>query len=289
MTELIAPSWTEYELIDCGNFEKLERFGPYILIRPEPQAMWDRKLSEKEWLSMAHGRYEAKTSTSGDWQQLKKIFTPWKIDFEGDGFSLKFNLRFTSFKHIGIFPEQSANWNYLHKFLKTCGIPQPKVLNLFAYTGGASLAAKKAGADVIHLDSVKQVVNWSRDNMELSGLKDIRWVVEDALKFAIRESRRGNKYHAIIMDPPSYGLGPAGERWKLEDHLNDMMKYVLSLLDPETHCFIVNTYSMNLSSLVLKNLVDNSIRFAKPDYGELCLKSKQDVLLPLGSYFRATK
>src|SRR6185437_14879863 len=130
-------------------------------------------------------------------------------------------------------------------------------------------------------------VNWSRENMELSVLKDIRWVVEDALKLAIRESRRGNKYHAIIMDPPSYGLGPAGERWKLEDHLNDMMKHVLSLLDSQTHCFIINTYSMNLSSLVLKNLVDNNTNFTKPDYGELCLKSKQNVLLPLGSYFRA--
>lgn len=289
MTELIAPSWTEYELIDCGNFEKLERFGPYILIRPEPQAMWDRKLSEKEWIDLAHARYEAKTSNSGDWQQIKKIFTPWKIDFEGEGFSLKFKLNFTAFKHIGIFPEQSANSNYLYKFLKNSGIAQPKVLNLFAYTGGASLAAKKAGADVIHLDSIKQVVNWSRENMELSGLKDIRWVVEDALKFAIRESRRGNKYHAIIMDPPSYGLGPAGERWKLEDHLNDMMKHVLSLLDPDKHCFIINTYSMNLSSLVLKNLVESNIKVKNPDYGELCLKSKQGIVLPLGSYFRFIK
>jgi len=125
---------------------------------------------------------------------------------------------------VGVFPEQAANWNYLYQFLKNCGVEQPKVLNLFAYTGGASLAAKKAGADIIHLDSVKQVVNWSRENMELSGLKDIRWVVEDALKFVLREARRGNKYNAIIMDPPSYGLGPTGERWKLEDDLNEMMK-----------------------------------------------------------------
>jgi 23S rRNA (cytosine1962-C5)-methyltransferase len=287
MNELIAPVWKDYELIDCGNFEKLERFGTYTLIRPEPQALWDRKLTEKEWKSMAHARYVAKTSTAGDWEHYKPIKSPWIIQFNGEGFELKFNLKFTAFKHVGVFPEQAANWNYLFHFLKNCGIEQPKVLNLFAYTGGASLAAKKAGADIIHLDSVKQVVNWSRENMELSNLKDIRWVVEDAMKFALREARRGNKYHAIIMDPPSYGLGPAGERWKLEDNINEMMKAVLSLLDPDKHCFIINTYSLNLSSLILKNLIESNIgKIKDPDYGELCLNSKQGVNLPLGSYFR---
>jgi 23S rRNA (cytosine1962-C5)-methyltransferase len=287
MNELIAPFWNDYELIDCGNFEKLERFGNYTLIRPEPQALWDRKLPEATWLNTAHARYKAKTSTSGEWERFKEIKAPWIVKFEGEGFQLKFYLKFTAFKHVGLFPEQAANWNYLYRFLKSRGIPNPKVLNLFAYTGGASLAAKSAGADTIHLDSVKQVVNWSRENMELSGLKDIRWVVEDAMKFAAREAKRGNKYHAIIMDPPSYGLGPSGERWKLEDHLNEMLKNVIGLLDEKAHCFIINTYSLNLSSLVLKNLVESETgQLLNPDYGELCLESKQKVLLPLGSYFR---
>lgn len=289
MNELIAAAWKDYELIDCGNEEKIERFGAYTLIRPEPQALWDRKLSEKEWIKHAHARYKADTSTSGDWERFKDIRSPWILPFHGIGFDLKFNLKFTAFKHVGVFPEQAANWNYLYHFLKNCGISQPKVLNLFAYTGGASLAAKKAGADIIHLDSVKQVINWSRENMESSGLKDIRWVVEDAMKFAMREAKRGNKYHAIIMDPPSYGLGPAGERWKLEDQLNEMLKYTLSLLSPDVHCFILNTYSLNLSSIILKNIVESNIKAKNPDYGELCLNSKQGVLLPLGSYYRFIK
>lgn len=287
MNELIAPAWKDYELIDCGNFEKLERFGEYILIRPEPQALWDRKLTENEWKKLAHAKYVAKSSTAGDWEGYQKIKSPWIVEFKGEGFLIKFNLKFTAFKHIGVFPEQAANWNYLYNYLKNCGISQPKVLNLFAYTGGASLAAKSAGADIIHLDSVKQVVNWSRENMETSGLRDIRWVVEDAMKFVLREARRGNKYNAIIMDPPSYGLGPAGERWKLEDQLNEMMQHALSLLDENNHCFIINTYSLNLSSLVLKNLVVTNFRkITEPDYGELCQKSSQGIVLPLGSYFR---
>jgi 23S rRNA (cytosine1962-C5)-methyltransferase len=287
---LRAPDWKDYELIDCGNFEKLERFGPYILIRPEPQALWDRKLSEKEWVKMAHARYVARTSTAGEWEKYKDMKTPWKITYQGKKFNISFNLKFTAFKHVGVFPEQSANWEYLNEFLSKCGDPQPKVLNLFAYTGGASLAARKAGADVIHLDSVKQVVNWAHENMELSGLKDIRWVVEDAYKFAQREAKRERTYNAIIMDPPSYGLGPNGERWKLEDQLNEMMKNVLSILDKERHCFIINTYSLNLSALVLKNIIEYHFgKIENEDFGELYLESSQKQMLPLGSYFRFQK
>lgn len=290
MQLLTAPSWTDYELIDCGNFEKFERFGPYTLIRPEPQALWDRKLSEKEWLKMAHAKYVAKSSTSGNWEQFQKMQTPWTIGFKTKEFSIKFLLKFTTFKHVGVFPEQAANWTFLYEFLKQSGIRQPKVLNLFAYTGGASLAAKAAGGDVVHLDSVKQVINWSRENMDLSGLKDIRWIVEDAARFAAREAKRGNHYHAIIMDPPSYGLGPTGERWKLEDHLNELMQNALHILDPEKHCFIINTYSLNLSSLVLKNIVERVQKSpAIHDFGELCIESKQKQLLPLGSYLRLKK
>lgn len=290
MNLLKAPHWKEYELIDCGNFEKMERFGPYTLIRPEPQAIWDRKLSEEVWRSMAHARYVAKTSTSGNWEKYKEIPPQWILPFTHSDFKLKFQLKFTTFKHVGIFPEQAANWTYLHHFLRNCGISSPKVLNLFAYTGGASLAARHAGADIIHLDSVKQVVGWAKENMELSGLHDIRWVVEDAAKFAAREARRGNHYNAIILDPPSYGLGPKGERWKLEENLNELMKNVLPLLDTKVHCLIMNTYSLNLSPLILKNLVKS----IKPDlhnleFGELYVESKQAQELPLGSYIRFQK
>jgi 23S rRNA (cytosine1962-C5)-methyltransferase len=291
---LRALEWNDYELLDCGGFEKLERFGEYILIRPEPQALWDKKLSEKEWMTKAHAKYEARTSTSGDWKKLKPMKAPWIIQWKGKDFNLKFKLNFTAFKHIGIFPEQATNWLYLYDFLRGLRVKPamtaPKVLNLFAYTGGASLAAKAAGADVIHLDSVKQVVGWARENMELSGLKDIRWVVEDALKFVQREARRGNLYRAIIMDPPSYGLGPSGERWKLEDHLNEMLKSALSLLEKDQHCFILNTYSLNLSPLILKNLVLSILpRSENLEIGELYVPSRQKQELPLGSCLRMQK
>jgi 23S rRNA (cytosine1962-C5)-methyltransferase len=281
-----APDWKDYELIDCGGFKKLERFGPYTVIRPEPQAIWDASLSEHDWKKIAHAEYIPGTSTSGEWKKFKPMDNQWEITWHKE-FNLRFHLKFTAFKHLGIFPEQAANWLYLYDFLKKCKVPQPKVLNLFAYTGGASLAAKAAGADVIHLDSVKQVVNWSRDNMELSGLKDIRWVVEDAALFVAREAKRGHKYNAIIMDPPSYGLGPKGERWKLEEHLNDMMKNTLQLLDPGNNCFIINTYSLNLSALILKNIVRSIMPQQKEfELGELYVQSKQNQELPLGSYLR---
>jgi 23S rRNA (cytosine1962-C5)-methyltransferase len=290
MKLLIAPKWEDYELIDCGGFEKLERFGDYTLIRPEPQALWDKKLTDREWQQIAHGKYVAKSSTSGNWDQYKKMSTPWQVGFKSKEFSIRFLLKFTAFKHVGVFPEQAANWTFLHEFLKESGIRQPRVLNLFAYTGGASLAAKAAGADVVHLDSVKQVVGWARENMEVSGLKDIRWIVEDAARFTAREAKRGNRYHAIIMDPPSYGLGPTGERWKLEDQLNELMQNALAILEPDKHCFIINTYSLNLSSLVLKNIVERvQMKPAIHDFGELCIESKQKQLLPLGSYLRLRK
>jgi 23S rRNA (cytosine1962-C5)-methyltransferase len=281
---LKAPDWKDYELLDCGNFEKLERFGRYVLIRPEPQALWDRKLSEQDWLKMAHARYVAKTSTSGEWQRLKNIQSPWNIHY--DRLNLTFHLKFTAFKHVGIFPEQAANWDYIYKFLES-GQSNDKGLNLFAYTGGASLAAKKGGSDIIHLDSVKQVVTWAKENMELSGLNGIRWVVEDAAKFAEREKKREHLYNLLIMDPPSYGLGPNGERWKLEDQLNDLLKNTLSLLNPQRHCFILNTYSLNLSALVLENMIKSIFPVATNiEAGELFTASKSGFNLPLGSFIR---
>ena len=161
----------------------------------------------------------------------------------------------TSFKHLGIFPEQAVNWDYISKNVKQFKTPEPKVLNLFAYTGGASLIAAAAGADTTHVDSIKQVVTWANENQEISGIKNIRWVVEDALKFVKRELKRGKKYNGIILDPPAYGHGPNGEKWKLEDHINEMMHDVVELLDPEEHFLILNTYSLGFSSVIIENLI----------------------------------
>ena len=228
---LLSPkNFSDYELIDCGDFEKLERFGKYITIRPEPQAVWDKILPQKEWEKKAHVKFVPRSSSSGDWKKLKEMPDRWNVQYQ----NLKFRLALTSFKHVGIFPEQAANWDYIAEsiheissgknFTPPSRVGGPRVLNLFAYTGGASLAAKAAGADITHLDSIKQVVSWARENMELSGLTDIRWVVEDALTFVKREVKRGKKYNGIILDPPAYGHGTDGQKWKLEEMINETMK-----------------------------------------------------------------
>ena len=215
--QLLTPKdFHDYELIDCGDFEKLERFGKYITIRPEPQALWDKKLSEREWEKAAYVKFISKNSSSGTWKKLKEMPDRWNIEYavgsKPSSVNLKFRLALTAFKHVGIFPEQAVNWDYIFESVNTMKAETPRVLNLFAYTGAASLAAKAAGADVTHLDSVKQVVTWSRENMELSNLSDIRWVVEDAMTFVKREVKRGKKYNGIILDPPAYGHGTDGEK-----------------------------------------------------------------------------
>jgi 23S rRNA (cytosine1962-C5)-methyltransferase len=284
--QLLTPShFPEYELIDCGDFEKLERFGKYILVRPEPQAVWDKKLSEKEWEKKAHAKFIQRSSSSGDWKKLKEMPDRWVIKSEiGDQKSeITFRLALTAFKHVGIFPEQKVNWDYIAESLQLMNAEKPKVLNLFAYTGGASLAAKAAGADVTHLDSIKQVVTWSRENMELSGLKDIRWVVEDALTFVKREVKRGKKYQGIILDPPAYGHGANGEKWKLEDNINEMMMLVLQLLEEDNSFLILNTYSLGFSSLIIENLLSG---IQNLNTGELYLQSTSGHKLPLGVFGR---
>ncbi len=257
--QLLTPqNFTDYELIDVGHFEKLERFGQYITIRPEPQAVWDKTMNNAEWEKIAHVKFISKSSSSGEWKKLKPMPDQWKISYPVIGnqeTQICFRLGLTSFKHVGIFPEQASNWDYIFDTIKTMQTPQPKVLNLFAYTGGASLAAKAAGADVTHVDSIKQVVTWSKENMDLSNLTNIRWVVEDALKFVKREEKRGNKYNGIILDPPAFGHGPNGEKWKLEDNINEMIKGVLNLLDDKEHFLILNAYSLGFSSLIIENLL----------------------------------
>ncbi len=292
---LLTPThWKDYELLDCGNFEKLERFGSHITIRPEPQALWDKKWSDADWKKKAHVLFTQKSSSSGDWQKLKQVAEQWKIKYsltseiEPSTSEISLRLGLTSFKHVGVFPEQAVNWDYIFNAiqdLKKQGIETPRFLNLFAYTGAASLVAKAAGADVVHVDSIKQVVSWARENMDHSHLTDIRWVVEDALKFVSREAKRGNKYHGIILDPPAFGHGPNGEKWKLEDNINEMMKGVISILDPEKHFMILNAYSLGFSSLIIENMLSD---FAKENLetGELFLKAQSGITLPLGVFGR---
>lgn len=280
--------WQDYELLDCGNFEKLERFGEIVLIRPEPQALWQPVWSAEEWQKMAHGRFEQQGSNSGSWVALRKgLPEHWYLKYNSEQLKLKFRLALTGFKHVGIFPEQADNWEYIAQQVKRLG-QGARVLNLFAYTGGASLAAKQAGADVIHLDSVKQVVSWSRSNMELSGLSDIRWLVEDARKFVQREVKRGRTYHGIMLDPPAYGLGPNGERWKLEEQLGPMMEDVFRLLDPEGHFLVLNAYSLGLSSLIVDNFLAQHYGLGQRESGELYLQARSGVKLPLGVFGRAS-
>jgi 23S rRNA (cytosine1962-C5)-methyltransferase len=285
---LLTPQhFKDYELIDVGHFEKLERFGQYITIRPEPQAVWDKTLSHAEWEKRAHIKFISRSSSSGEWKKLKQMPDQWQIkyDIRNSAAAIHFRLGLTSFKHVGIFPEQASNWDYIFQTIKEMKTPQPRVLNLFAYTGGASLVAKAAGADITHVDSIKQVVTWSKENMQLSNLTDIRWVVEDALKFVKREEKRGNKYNGIILDPPAFGHGPNGEKWKLEENINEMINLVLQLLDEKEHFLILNAYSLGFSSLIIENLLKKKAG-KNLHTGELYLQATEGNKLPLGVFGR---
>lgn len=285
--QLLTPTdFQDYELMDCGDFEKLERFGKYITIRPEPQAVWSKIYSNIEWEKVAHVKFIPRSSSSGDWKKLKQMPDQWEIKYEVKSqkstSEIVFRLGLTSFKHVGIFPEQAVNWDKIYSFLspKT----KAKFLNLFAYTGGASIAARAAGADVTHVDSIRQVVTWANENMQKSNLDNIRWLVDDALKFVKKEQRRGNLYQGIILDPPAFGHGPNGEKWKLEDNIAEMISSVLHILDPKEHLLILNAYSLGFSSLVPENLLKPFAQKHKSqlEIGELFLNAKSGVKLPLG-------
>lgn len=295
MYSLLTPKISSYELIDSGNYEKLERFGEFILARPEPQAVWDKSLSEEDWQKRASaifkktkGKDQLSPEERGDWQNIKKMPEKWFINYEQGKTKLKFKLSLSSFKHVGIFPEQAENWRFIADKLNKLDLKEtPKVLNLFAYTGGASLIAKANGADVTHVDSVKQVISWSRENMEASDLSDIRWVIEDALKFVKREVKRGKKYNGIILDPPAYGRGPDGEKWILEEGLNELIKNCLQLLHEKDFFFILNLYSMGFSAVIAETIIkQNYSNIQNPEMGELVLQDSFQKRLPLGVFYR---
>jgi len=292
MIELLTPTnWKDYELLDCGGFEKLERFGDITMIRPEPQAVWPKVLSQQEWQRLQHIKFKGRSATSGEWLKKNTLISDrWHIEYKNPEAGIKFRLALTSFKHVGIFPEQAVNWDFISAKIKQFKTTSPKVLNLFAYTGGASLTAQAAGADTTHVDSIKQVVTWANENQELSGLSQIRWVVEDALKFVKRELKRGKKYNGIILDPPAYGHGPNGEKWKLEDNITEMMQDVIQLLDPDEHFLILNTYSLGFSSVIVENLIKSVYPQAQNlETGELYLQAASGPKLPLGVFGRFFK
>ena len=251
----LADNWKDYEVIDCSKGEKLERWGDYILVRPDPQVIWDTPRKEKGWHKM-NAHYHRSKKGGGEWEFFD-LPQQWSIHYR----SLTFQLKPFSFKHTGLFPEQAANWDWFSELIKKAGRPV-KVLNLFAYTGGATIAAAAAGASVTHVDASKGMVTWAKENAASSGLADapIRWIVDDCVKFVEREIRRGNHYDAIIMDPPSYGRGPKGEIWKIEESIHPLVKLCAQLLVDRPLFFLINSYTTGLQPAVLSYLIGTELK-----------------------------
>lgn len=283
---LLANEWSDYALIDCANGEKLEKWGNFTLVRPDPQIIWPQKQHKAEW-EKCDAHYHRSKSGGGSWEYNKKLPDVWQIKYK----NLTFNVKPMGFKHTGIFPEQAVNWDFIDEKIKSAN-RDIKVLNLFAYTGGATVAAAKAGASVVHVDAAKGMVLWAKENAVSSGLADapIRYIVDDVIKFVCREIRRGNKYDAIIMDPPTYGRGPNGEVWKFEDELYPLIEKCMSLLSDNPLFMIVNSYTSNVSSTVVKNVLELS---AKAKFGgyvtndEIAIPVKNSgICLPCGAATR---
>ena len=258
----LADQWNDYEVIDCSKGEKLERWGDYLLVRPDPQVIWDTPKKEKGWRKM-NGHYHRSSKGGGEWEffQLPK---EWTIQYSLPiNKKLTFHLKPFSFKHTGLFPEQAANWNWFSQLIADAVSKgrQVKVLNLFAYTGGATLAAAAAGASVTHVDASKGMVTWAKENAISSGLKDapIRWLVDDCVKFVEREIRRGNHYDAIIMDPPSYGRGPKGEIWKIEESVYPLIQLCSQILTDNPLFFLINSYTTGLQPAVLSYMISTGL------------------------------
>ncbi len=247
----VAENWKDYELLDTGDGERLERWGDVILIRPDPQIIWSSPRRDPRWKT-AHARYVRSGTGGGHWETFRSVAASWQIGY-GD---LRFNLKPMGFKHTGLFPEQAVNWDKMTEFIKNAGRPI-RVLNLFGYTGGATLACVAAGAHVTHVDASKGMVSWGRENAVDSGLADrpMRWLVDDCGKFVQRELRRGNTYDAILMDPPSYGRGPGGEVWKLEEQIYGLVSECVKLLSDNPLFFLINSYTTGLSPSVMQYIL----------------------------------
>ena len=250
-----SKDWSHYELIDTGDGERLERWGKYVFVRPDPQILWPRLKNSRLW-QKPHARYFRSSQGGGRWEKYRAFPEKWSITYK----NLSFYIKPTDFKHMGIFPEQAANWHWIVKKIRSAKSP-PRILNLFAYTGGATLAAVAAGADVCHVDSAKGMVRWAGDNLQLSGLGDrnVRFIVDDVMKFVTRESRRGKTYDGIIMDPPSYGRGTKGETWKIEKFLLELIKQCMKILSVEPLFLLINSYTAGYSPIVLHNLLTSTV------------------------------
>ncbi len=286
--ELYAKNWIDYECIDAGNKEKLERWGDVILRRPDPTAIWPADTASRRWKNV-DGFYHRSNKGGGEWQFFRQLPEYWTISYK----QLTFKVSPTGFKHTGLFPEQAANWDYMMEKIGNAN-RDIKVLNLFAYTGGATMACAAAGAvEVVHVDASKGMVNWAKENMVLSHLEDhkIRFIVDDVIKFVEREKRRGNQYDAIIMDPPSYGRGTNGEVWQLEDKLYTLIDKCKDILSDDPLFFLVNTYTTGFSALALSNIMKEVLSQSFPNgkltYGQLGLPlTNRNMILPCGIYGR---
>ena len=281
----IAENWKDYECIDTACGEKLERWQDIILCRPDPQVIWDKKAAPQEW-KKADAHYYRSSSGGGKWDYKKELPEKWQVQYG----ELTFNIKPMGFKHTGLFPEQAVNWDYMMNKIKERG--GAKVLNLFAYTGGATVACAKAGASVTHVDASKGMVLWAKENAQSSGLENapIRYLVDDCMKFVEREIRRGNKYDAILMDPPSYGRGPGGEVWKIEDSICEFVRRCSLLLSDNPLFFIINSYTTGLAPTVLSNLMKMSLPEGKITASEIGLKiTASDMVLPCGATGRWEK
>ena len=285
MERIYSNHWADYELIDAGNDKKLERWGKIVTIRPDRNAYFKPVMSLKEWNQKAHYEFVEVTKNTGIWNSLKKEYpisinnelANWKINYN----NCVFNLRLTKFKHLGIFPEQQTNWDFITKQLSN----NSKFLNLFAYTGGASLIANSKNSDVFHCDSVKQIITWAKSNMEASNLEGIHWVLDDALKFATKEVKRGKKYDGIIMDPPAFGLGAKKERWRIESKFPELVEIASKLLS-ENGFLIINTYSPKLKEEVINNTVKKHFPSKNIDIKKLSLKTTTGKSLEYGELTR---
>ena len=282
---LLSNEWIDYECLSAGNGEKLERWGNVILRRPDPQAMWPIKNSEL-WNNI-DAFYHRSNKGGGYWDYKTKLPDYWIIKYK----DLKFKVSPTNFKHTGLFPEQAANWDFSINKIKNSK-RKIKVLNLFAYTGGATMAASYAGADVVHVDASKGMVEWAKENMKLCGLENnkIRFIVDDCLKFVQREFRRENKYDVIIMDPPSYGRGPNKEVWRLEDNLKELLDKAKDVLDPNYSFLLINSYTTGVSPISLNNLLSLTFNNTNVETGEIGLPvTKNNLILPCGIYGKVTR